>query len=50
MKKRGKVLRDTTLGPGLLIVEGQQYRFTLQGVWKSAAPPKRSAIAPESSL
>src|ERR1700704_2149187 len=44
MKKRGKVLRDTTLGPGLLIVEGQQYRFTLQGVWKSTAPPKPGLV------
>ena len=40
MKKRGKVLRDTTLGPGLLMVEGQQYRFSLEHVWKSEVPPK----------
>jgi hypothetical protein len=40
MSKRGKVLRDTNSGPGLLIVEGQQYPFTLDGVWRSAEPPK----------
>lgn len=40
MKKRGNVLRDTNAGPGLLFVEGQQYPFTLEGLWKSATAPK----------
>lgn len=40
MKKRGKVLRDPSVGPGLLMVEGQQYSFPLEGVWKSEVPPK----------
>jgi hypothetical protein len=44
MRKRGKVLRDTTSGPGLLIIEGQQYRFSLQGVWKSETPPKPGLV------
>jgi len=44
MKKRGKVLRDTTSGPGLLMIEGQQYRFSLQGVWKSETPPKPGMV------
>ena len=39
MKKRGKVLRDARSGPGLLIVEGQQYPFSLQGAWRSELPP-----------
>jgi hypothetical protein len=49
MKKRGKVLRyprtgpsltgpDRTL-PGLLMIEGRQYWFNLEGVWKSEIPP-----------
>src|ERR1700758_4023751 len=38
--KRGKVLRDPHCGPGLLIVEGRQYQFCLDGVWKSDVPPK----------
>ena len=42
MKKRGKVLRD--VGPGLLIVEGQQYPFTLEGIWKSDVPPKPGMV------
>jgi hypothetical protein len=40
MKKRGKVLRDPSAGPGLLMVEGQQYPFALEGVWKSEIAPK----------
>ncbi len=38
MTKRGKVLRDTSSGTGLLMVEGQQYRFR-QEDWKSETPP-----------
>lgn len=44
MKKRGKVLRDTTSGPGLIMLEGQQYRFSREGVWKSEAPPKPGLV------
>src|SRR4051812_5202057 len=40
MTKRGKILRDPISGPGLLIVEGQQYPFALEGVWKSEVAPK----------
>jgi hypothetical protein len=40
MTKRGKILRDAQAGPGLLMVEGQQYPFTLDGVWKSDTPPR----------
>jgi hypothetical protein len=44
MAKRGKVLRDTNAGPGLLMVEGQQYPFALEGVWKSPVAPKPGAV------
>ena len=44
MTKRGKVLRDTTSGPGLLMMEGQQCRFSLEGEWKSEAPPKPGLV------
>jgi len=40
MTKRGKVLRDPHAGPGLLMVEGQQYPFSLDGIWRSEIPPK----------
>jgi hypothetical protein len=44
MAKRGKVLRDANNGPGLLIVEGQQYPFALEGVWKSEVAPKTGQV------
>lgn len=44
MAKRGKVLRDVSAGPGLLMVEGQQYQFTLEGVWKSEIAPKPGLV------
>ena len=40
MRKRGKVLRDPHAGPGLLMVEGRQYQFLLEPVWRSEGPPK----------
>jgi hypothetical protein len=40
MKVRGKLLREPNGGPGLLMAQGQQYRFSLEGVWKSEAAPK----------
>jgi uncharacterized protein YuzE len=40
MVKRGKVIRDTNLGPGLLAIGGSQYPFTLEGIWKSETAPK----------
>ena len=40
IKKPGKVLRDATTGAGLLIVEGQQYPFSLTDLWKSDLPPQ----------
>ena len=40
MKKRGKILRDPRTGPGLLMIEGRQYWFCCEGVWKSELPPK----------
>jgi len=39
MIRRGRILRDTAVGPGLLVVDETQYPFTLEGVWKSSAPP-----------
>lgn len=40
MKHRGKILRDTNAGPGLLSSEGVQHPFTLEAHWKSDTPPK----------
>lgn len=40
MKKRGKIIRDTSVGAGLLIAEGQQYQFQLEGTWRSEEAPR----------
>jgi hypothetical protein len=40
MAKRGKILRDPSAGPGLLMIDGHQHQFVLEGVWKSDAFPK----------
>jgi hypothetical protein len=40
MKMRGKLLREPNGGPGLLMAQGQQCKFSLEGVWKSEAAPK----------
>ena len=43
-RKRGKILRDTSAGQGLLIVEGRQYPFSLSGLWKSTMPPHAGMV------
>jgi hypothetical protein len=44
MAKRGKVLRDPYLGPGLLMVEGKQYPFLMEGIWRSDVPAKPGLV------
>lgn len=44
MYKRGKILRDTSIGDGLLSINGQQYSFTLSGTWKSDVAPKLDMV------
>lgn len=44
MAKRGKVLRDPHLGPGLLMVEGKQYPFLMEGLWRSEVPAKPGLV------
>ncbi len=39
-RKRGKVLREPGAGPGLMMVEGQQFPFSLTDLWQSPQPPK----------
>jgi hypothetical protein len=40
MTRRGTILRDTNTGPGLLVVDGTQYPFLLEGAWRGTVPPK----------
>src|SRR5215471_21805611 len=44
VSKRGKVLRDPQMGPGLLMVEGKQYPFGMPGVWRSDVPAKAGLV------
>lgn len=44
MRTQGKILREPGAGPGLLMIEGQQYRFSLEGEWKSEVVPKRGLV------
>lgn len=41
---RGKILRDTNAGPGLIFINNEQKTFTLEGNWKSSVPPKVGGI------
>ena len=38
--KRGRILRDTNSGPGIVSVDGTQKSFSLEQHWRSATPPK----------
>lgn len=44
MAKRGRVLRDPYAGPGLLMVEGKQYPFLIEGLWRSEVPAKAGLV------
>src|SRR5579872_169781 len=44
MSKRGRVLRDPHMGPGLLIVEGKQYPFFMEHIWRSEVPAKPGLV------
>jgi hypothetical protein len=41
---RGKILRDTNSGPGVVVVDGVQKIFTLEDHWKSEIPAKVGAV------
>ncbi len=40
MTQRGRVLRDTNTGPGLVTVDGKQFAFMLEEMWRSDVPPR----------
>ena len=40
MRRRGRILRIPQSGPGLLIMEGRQFAFKPEEVWKSAYAPQ----------
>lgn len=38
--KKGRILRDTASGDGLVFVDGQQFPFKLEGQWRSEFAPR----------
>ena len=44
MAKRGRIVRDPTAGAGLVMVQGRQHTFGLEGVWRSDALPRPGVI------
>lgn len=44
MTKRGKILRGTEAGLGLLSVDGQEIQFGLRDVWRGTTPPAPGMI------
>lgn len=42
--KRGRVLRDTSTGEGLVFVDGAQHPFKLEGMWRSEYAPKVNMV------
>ncbi|MFL9923700.1 hypothetical protein PQR62_05480 [Herbaspirillum lusitanum] len=44
MKKRGKVVRDTQAGSGLISINGEQFPFELEGMWKSDVAPRVNMV------
>ena len=44
MARRGTILRDTSAGTGLLVVDGTQHPFELTGMWRSTVPPRTGMV------
>ena len=44
VRKQGKVLREPSAGKGLVIIEGQQFPFSLTDVWQSPQAPEIGMI------
>ena len=42
--KRGRILRDTNAGPGVLTINGKQHSFTLDEMWTSDVPPRTGMV------
>jgi len=41
---RGRILKDTNSGPGIVTIEGVQHPFTLANVWKSDIAPTSNMV------
>lgn len=44
MKKRGNIVRAPRDAPGLLMIEGRQFQFSLNKAWQSEFPPRSGQL------
>lgn len=44
MQKRGRILKDTSIGKGIISSDGVQYEFELPNVWKSDVTPATNMV------
>lgn len=44
VKARGKILREPTQNPGIVMIQGQQFRFLREGTWHSEIAPKPGLV------
>lgn len=44
MLQRGRILRDTSSGIGLISANGNQHEFKLEGMWKSDISPQQNMV------
>lgn len=44
MSKRGTIMRDPSAGPGLVMVQGQQFQFALEGIWRTETLPRAGLV------
>ena len=44
MNHRGRILRDTNAGPGIVSLDGKQFSFTLETLWMSDIPPRPGMV------
>ena len=44
MRTRGKILRAPSAGPGLIMIQGQQFKFSEKSIQDSEVPPRPGAV------
>ena len=44
MKTRRNILREAAQNPGMVMIEGQQFRFQSEGVWQFEIAPKAGQV------
>jgi hypothetical protein len=44
VKARGKILREPSQNPGIVMIQGQQFQFQREGVWRSETAPRAGLV------